>query len=182
MSRRSIARSYAAALLALAEDRKQVAEVERDLDQVADLWQQAPELRQVAENPTFSTEAQAQVVAAVLERLGVGTLVRHTLALMAQKRRLGCLAELFPAFSDLAAASTGTLHAKVTTAKPLPDAFYVRLTQMLASVAGREVVIRRRSDPALIAGVCTQIGDMVFDGSLQGRLRRLRASLLTAPE
>jgi len=37
------------------------------------------------------------------------------------------------------------------------------------------VLIEKKVDPSLIAGVVTQVGDVVYDGSLRGELTSLRA-------
>lgn len=41
-----------------------------------------------------------------------------------------------------------------------------------------KVVLDRKGDASLIAGVVTKIGDRVFDGSLRSRLETMRDSLL----
>jgi F-type H+-transporting ATPase subunit delta len=43
---------------------------------------------------------------------------------------------------------------------------------------GKRVAIIHKQDPALIAGVVTQIGDQVVDGSVRARLSSFRESLL----
>jgi F-type H+-transporting ATPase subunit delta len=39
-------------------------------------------------------------------------------------------------------------------------------------------VLVHHTDPSLIGGVVTQIGDQVFDGSVKSRLSELKAELL----
>src|ERR1700742_831031 len=48
-----------------------------------------------------------------------------------------------------------------------------RLSEQLATLVGRKVVLDRREDPALLAGVVTRIGDNTIDGSIRGRLDQL---------
>jgi F-type H+-transporting ATPase subunit delta len=45
-------------------------------------------------------------------------------------------------------------------------------------MTGKRVVVDKRTDPALVAGVVTRIGDRIFDGSLRTRLQALRDALL----
>jgi F-type H+-transporting ATPase subunit delta len=49
-----------------------------------------------------------------------------------------------------------------------------RLTQRV----GKAVQVEARVDPSIMGGVVAQIGDDVFDGSVRGRLERLRRSLI----
>jgi F-type H+-transporting ATPase subunit delta len=45
-------------------------------------------------------------------------------------------------------------------------------------MTGKRVVVERRTDPLLIGGVVTRIGDRVIDGSLRTRLQSLRDALM----
>jgi len=72
----------------------------------------------------------------------------------------------------------GLLRAEVVTAAPLSEAYYARLQQQLEKMTGRKVVIDRREDASILAGVVTRIGDTVYDGSLQTRLNELKHALL----
>jgi F-type H+-transporting ATPase subunit delta len=47
-------------------------------------------------------------------------------------------------------------------------------------MTGKRVVVDRRTDPELIAGVVTRIGDRILDGSLRTRLQSLRDALMPA--
>ncbi|MCB9667164.1 MAG: F0F1 ATP synthase subunit delta, partial [Myxococcales bacterium] len=59
-----------------------------------------------------------------------------------------------------------------------PEPYYDQLQQRLEHVTGKHVVIEKRVDPSVIAGVITRVGDRVFDGSAQGQLLQLREQLL----
>ena len=76
--------------------------------------------------------------------------------------------------------SNGESTATVTSAGPLAEQYYEQIARVLGQRTQRRVVVDRRVDPSLIAGVVTQIGDTVVDGSLKGRLRELERQLLSA--
>ena len=82
------------------------------------------------------------------------------------------------ALHELSDARKGVLRAEVTTAVPLSDGYYERLRTQLERMTGKRVVVDRRTDPQLIAGVVTRIGDRVFDGSLRSRLQSLKDALM----
>jgi F-type H+-transporting ATPase subunit delta len=44
-------------------------------------------------------------------------------------------------------------------------------------MTGRKVAIERKTDPSLLGGVVTRIGDIIYDGSLRARLGALRSTL-----
>ena len=67
---------------------------------------------------------------------------------------------------------------KPFTAARLPESYYARLEEKLQKMTGKRVVIDRRLDPSLLAGVVTRIGDWVIDGSLRARLQEMTNALL----
>jgi F-type H+-transporting ATPase subunit delta len=47
-------------------------------------------------------------------------------------------------------------------------------------MTGKTVVLERRLDPELLAGVVIKLGDQIIDGSARARLADLRSQLLSA--
>jgi F-type H+-transporting ATPase subunit delta len=100
--------------------------------------------------------------------------------LLVDRRRARALPYLAQTLRELADARKGLLRAEVTTAAPLSDTYYARLEAQLEKMTGKRVVVERRTDPTLIAGVVTRIGDRILDGSLRTRLQSLRDALMPA--
>lgn len=173
-----IGRRYGAALFELAEEQKITAKVEKDLGDFAAAWEESRDLRDVFENPKVPQAARKKVLADVLERLGASTLVKNTLSLLSDRRRMRNVPEVVAAFQAILEARTGKVRAEVTSASALPDAYYEQLQKVLAEVTGKQVIVVRKQDPSLIAGVVTRIGDQIFDGSLKNRLSELKEELL----
>jgi F-type H+-transporting ATPase subunit delta len=97
---------------------------------------------------------------------------------MVDRRRTRALPYVARWLRELADERQGLLRAEVITAAPLSDAYYGRLQSQLETMTGKRVVVDRRTDPSVIGGVVTRIGDRVFDGSLRTRLQSLRDALL----
>lgn len=60
----------------------------------------------------------------------------------------------------------------------MPEKYYVELQKVLEKVTNKKVVVVRKQDPEIIAGVITRVGDKVFDGSVRNRLTELKEQLL----
>ena len=88
------------------------------------------------------------------------------------------LPQLSTAFRSMAEDLLGRVHAEVVTATELPEAYFDQLKQRLEQVTGKRVVIERRIDKSIIAGVVARVGDQVFDGSAQHHLSQLKEELL----
>jgi F-type H+-transporting ATPase subunit delta len=174
----AVGRRYGKALLDLAREQGQLEAVLKDVGLVSDAWKESAELREIVRNPVVPKPALKAAVDAVLEKLGVSALMRNTVKLLADNGRLPELDDVLQELEQLAEAETGRVRVEVTSAKPLSDAYYDRLTEKLQRVTDRKVVLVKKEDPSLIGGVVTRVGDQVFDGSLSNRLSELRETLL----
>ena len=178
----AIGRRYAKALLDLAREQGQLDTVLRDVGALSDAWKTSEELREVVRNPVLPRPALKAVIEALMDKMGVAAMVKNTVKLLADKGRLAHLEEVLHALEEFAERETGRVRVEVTSAKPLSDAYYSRLSEKLQRVTDREVVLIKKQDPSLIGGVVTRVGDQVFDGSLSNRLSELKESLLADGE
>jgi F-type H+-transporting ATPase subunit delta len=173
-----IGRRYAKAIFDLAEEQKLTAKVEKELADFAETWESSRPLRDAFENPKVPQGARRDLLKAVLDRMGVSPILQGSLRFLADRRRMRHLPEVAAAFQELVEARTGRVRAEVTSASPLPDAYYEQLQKALSEVTGKQVILVKKQDPTLIAGIVARVGDKVFDGSLRNRLNELKEELL----
>ena len=178
----AVGRRYAKAVLDLAREQGQLDTVLKDVGSLSDAWKESAELREIVRNPVVPKPALKAAVDAVMEKLGLSTLMRNAVKLIADKGRLPQLEEVLRALEELAEAETGRVRVEVTSAKPLSEAYYNRLSEKLQRATDRQVVLVKKQDPSLIGGVVTRVGDQVFDGSISNRLSELRETLLANGE
>lgn len=178
MKTSTIGRRYGAALFEIAEEQKLTAKIETELADFVAAWESSRDLRDVFENPQVSQDVRKKVLAGVLQKIGASKLLQNTLSLLSDRRRMRHVPEVAAAFQALVEARTGKVRAEVTSASPLPDAYYEQLEKVLGEVTGKQVILVRKQDPSLIAGVVTRVGDKIFDGSLKNRLNELKEELL----
>jgi F-type H+-transporting ATPase subunit delta len=178
MSISIVARRYAQALLELGTEQHQLDRVVEEIAAIAAAWETTAELRNVIGSPLVAQRAKQAVVSDLAERIGATDTTRHALALLVDRRRMTALPYIAQTLRELADAQRGVLRAEVTTAAMLSDSYYARLQKQLEAMTGRRVVVDRRVDPSLIAGVVTRIGDRIIDGSLRTRLQSIRDAMM----
>lgn len=173
----SLARRYARAILELATEANAVEETGKQLSDFAATWSGSDELRAVFLNPDVLPEARKAILGELTQRAGLSTLTRNSVLYIADKGRIAALPLIARAYGDLAEGTSGIVRAEVTSAAPLSDAYYAQLQKTLEQVTGHKVSIDKKTDPSLIAGVVTRVGDKVYDGSIKTRLEDLQNSL-----
>ena len=178
MSISVIGRRYAKALFSLATEQGKVQEVAKGLSDFVDAYEESRELRSVFENPAFGAERRRAILADIAHAAILPELLVKTLHMLADRGRMRHVGEVSEAFQALLETSSGRVHAEITTATQLGEAYFTELQRTLQHVTGKEVTLSRKIDPSLLGGVVTRIGDQVFDGSLRHRLATLKDELL----
>jgi F-type H+-transporting ATPase subunit delta len=98
-------------------------------------------------------------------------------ALLETNQRLVLLGEIAGLYEELRADDERTLKVRVRTALPIDPAQQQQLAGALARRFDRLVTLDVHLDADLIGGAIVEAGDVVIDGSLRGKLNRLRTEL-----
>lgn len=175
----ALARRYARALLALAEEQKEVSRIQSDLLSFRDSWKASTELRELFSNPAFGMEVRKKVLDELARRMNFSPAFSRALQMLADRRRLPYIEGIADAYVAMADEKAERVNAEVISATPLSESYLEQLQKVLENVTSRKVVLKHSEDPSLIGGVITRVGDKVFDGSLRSRLNSLREQLLT---
>lgn len=172
------ARRYAKALFDLAVEAKLVDKVRADLADLAKAFESSAELRALVENPAFTPAVKKKAILAIATRMGVSPVVQNSVQLLVDRGRVGMLGVISESFDGIAERRSGRVRAEIITAAPLSDAYYSELEKALGSVTGRQVTLVKKTDPSIIGGIVTRVGDTVYDGSIANRLKDIRTQLL----
>ena len=179
MTPRTVARRYAAALFDVVSRSGDVEHAERDLRAFVDLVAGHAELGKIFDTPLVPPARKRAVAEAILRAAGgVSDHVARLVLLLADRDRIGALADVAAAFSARAMQARRVVPAEIVTAVPLADGQRAALTKALGRVTSSEVMVTTRVDPAIIGGVVARVGSVVFDGSVTRQIERLREKLL----
>ena len=174
-----VGRRYAAALIDLAEQHRATEKIGRDLSDLVASWEESAELREVFDNPSVNQAQRRAIVEALSRRMAFTPVLINTLLMLADRRRMRFLPEIAGSFHELAEERSGQIRAEVTTAAAMPESYFIELQKALCDVTGKTVILDKKQDPSLIAGVITRVGDKVFDGSVRNHLQELKEELLS---
>jgi F-type H+-transporting ATPase subunit delta len=168
---------YAGALFEAASDEGRLAQVAADLGALALALDEVPELRAFLRNPEVDAAGKADVLLEVSQ--GGDELVRNFLRLVAEKGRAGEIAQMSEELDALVARAQNRLAVELQTARELSEDEARTIVQKIEQASGREVDATRSVDPSLIGGIVLKVGSFRADGSVRGRLERLRQELVT---
>ncbi|HSH21243.1 MAG TPA: F0F1 ATP synthase subunit delta [Candidatus Caenarcaniphilales bacterium] len=173
----SSARRYAEAVFDIAQHDGTVDQWLAHLERTAALVADAGTVRRL-EDPAVPVEDRARAMIAAVGP-DVSPKLENLLRLLLRRRRLEMLPRLAREFRHLYNRRAGITEATAISAAPLTDVDVAALRHRLEQLAGGRVELTLMTDPSLIGGVQVRLGDRLIDGSVRGRLERLRSRLAT---
>jgi F-type H+-transporting ATPase subunit delta len=175
----AFAARYARAFADVVLDTKlDTADVEQQLTDFAATFAASKDLREVLLNPSIPTAKRVSVLDKVNSRIGCGPKVRNFLAVLISHERLAALSEVIEEFRLEMNRRLSISDAEVVTARLLQDQERAKLEREVAELAGTRVNATFRQDKSLIGGAIVRIGSTIYDGSVRGRLERLKERLV----
>lgn len=173
--RSSTARRYAEAVFEIAE---RDGTVELWLSQLSDIAQAVtrPEVVRRLEDPHVPIEARAQALHDVAGKDMLPQMA-NLLGLVLRRRRVDSMPHIAREFKRLYNRRAGIVEAAATSAMELDQQEIAALTTRLEKMTGKKIELDTSVDPRILGGIQVRIGDTLYDGSVRGRLERLRARL-----
>ncbi len=175
----AVAQVYARSLYELAEQaggQEKILQVAAELEQICEQARQSQEFREFLSSPIIEPQRRRDALYRILNGRVTDLTLRFLLVLNA-KGRLSHLERIAEAFDQLVHAAFGRVEVDVYTAEPLTDALRDSLKKRIGSALGKEAVLYGYTDPSMIGGLKLRIGDQLIDGSVAGKLRRMRQVL-----
>jgi F-type H+-transporting ATPase subunit delta len=177
MRDRKLATRYARALLgALATPAEQDL-ADEFLTAVAKSMTSNAELRGFFLDPARPAETKKALLADLCASRNVPDRVKTFLDMIVDNGRLANLPSIAEVLHLEREAGQGMVSARLTTAAPLTPELRSRAASALERLSGRKVNLTVEVDPGLLGGAVTQVGSMVYDGSLKTQLARLRRTM-----
>jgi F-type H+-transporting ATPase subunit delta len=134
-------------------------------------------LRTVLASPVVAKARKRTIVRRISEALGLSRIITNFLLVLTDHGRAGALTETIHSFELLLDERLGFVHADVRSAFELTPAQQEALSRELTGLAGKQVRIKFVADPDLIGGVTARLGSKLYDGSVRGRLAKMRDTL-----
>jgi F-type H+-transporting ATPase subunit delta len=176
----TIAERYGRAIFDLGIETSTLPTLVEDVHKLAEVYLGSTELQKIMNNPLIPEMERLGAMNEIADRLRLSPLGKNAAGLLVRRKRAFALPAIAAELDRLSDEKAGIARALVISAERLPDAYEQRLAQELAAMTGKKVVLERKQDPDLLAGLVVRIGDQVIDGSAKAKLAELASQLLSA--
>jgi F-type H+-transporting ATPase subunit delta len=141
-------------------------------------WDGSTELRSTFENPAISATQKIAILDKLNAKLGLQKELRNLIAVLIHNDRIAHVKEVAEAYRAELEERQGIRQAEITTARELPEDERATLLVGVGKLAGAKIQPTFKLDKSILGGTVVRIGSTVYDGSVRGRLERLKEVLV----
>jgi F-type H+-transporting ATPase subunit delta len=175
--RDTAARRYAEAAFEVALRDDTVATWRADLDDAASIAADET-VGHLLANPAVALETRTEMADSIFGKT-ISRPALNLIGLMLRRGRIEQLPRVAAEFRRLDNARQGITMTTATSAAPLTPDEVRALTERMEQFTGGSVELDLQVDPSLLGGLVVRVGDRLIDGSVRGRLERLRNQLVS---
>ena len=173
----SASNRYALALFELAQEELQLDRIEKEAEEFRKLINKNHDINFLVKNPLIGKKEQATSIKKILQISDFSKLFQNFIQLIANKRRLFFIEKILDSFENLKINKKGEIKANLISSKELSGKELDNFKKELAMSLKSKIIFKYKYDPSLLGGLIVQIGSVMVDTSLKGKLRRLKETM-----
>ena len=172
-----VAKRYAKALFASADELNILDKIEQDFIQFIDLAEQSEDFNALISNPLINDK---DTLAAIQEifKSNLQDLTNNFLGLLAEKKRIDFLPQIAEEFRLMLLIHANKVEGELTSAAKLGADQVVRIKENVEHMTGKEVLLTEKVDKTVLGGFVVNIEGWVLDNSIRYQLSKLRERLI----
>jgi len=134
-------------------------------------------LREVWDAPSIPAEQKRGVLDAIVAREKISRPVRNFIAVLIDHHRINFLHSIVKQFEQELNQRMGFSEAEIISARELSEPERRTLETQVEKLTSRKVRARYAQDRAILGGAVVRVGSTIYDGSVRGRLERIRQAI-----
>lgn len=158
--------------------RLDAAALDRQFQDFLATWDGSKELRDLFTNPAVPAAQKIAILDKLNAKMGLQRELRNLIAVLIHNDRIGEVHEVYTAWRAEMQERLGVRQVDIVTARELSSKEREDLVAGVGKLAGSRIEPTFKLDPAIIGGTVVRIGSTVYDGSVRGRLERLKEALI----
>jgi F-type H+-transporting ATPase subunit delta len=153
------------------------AAIDRQFSDFLATWDGSAELRTFFVNPAVPAAQKVAILDKLNAKLGMQKELRNLVAVLINNDRVAQVSEVAAAYRRILQERMGIHPAEIVTAREMDKEERDALVAEVAKLAGGKVDASFTLDKTILGGAVVRIGSTVYDGSVKGRLERLKETL-----
>jgi F-type H+-transporting ATPase subunit delta len=160
------------------QEKLDTAAIDRQFNDFLATWDGSAELRELFVNPAVAAAQKIAVLDKMNVRLGLMKELRNLLAVLIKNDRIHDVRDVAAAYRAELQERQGVRSVEIVTARELSEQDRAGLVAGVGKLAGAKIQPSFKLDKSILGGTVVRIGSTVYDGSVRGRLERLKEALI----
>lgn len=167
---------YSEAVFELAKETGTADKIKEELDALAKVFEDAPELGKFLSAPTVTLEEKlAFIEKNFKERLS--ETAYNLLCVVTENGRAALIPAIAEDYRNRWYEMKNIAEVRVTTSVPLGDVLRTKLRSKLEAVTKKTVILTESVDPSIMGGIVINYGNTMMDGSVKSKLEAVQKQI-----
>lgn len=179
MSETVVAKRYADALFQLASEKNKAEKLVAELKLVKEVFEHDKKTLNFLNHPRVSLQDKIKLIDDAFKTNDKD--VVNTLKILIERHRINQIATIVDEFVHLYNEANGVAAVTVYSVRALTDEEKAQLQASFKTQFNKKsLTIENEIDPSLIGGIRIRVGNTIYDGSISGKLHRMKQSIVSA--
>ncbi|MEI3607765.1 F0F1 ATP synthase subunit delta [Pseudogracilibacillus sp. SE30717A] len=179
MSEAVVAKRYADALFQLSSEKNSVDKLVAELPVVKEVFQNDKKIGDFLNHPRISNDEKMKLIDEAFKQCDRDVI--NMLKILVERHRINALSEVVDAFIEQYNEANGIADATVYSVRALSEEEQAKVESSLkAELNKKSVSINNIVDPSLLGGLRIRIGNTIYDGSISGKLNRIKHQIASS--
>jgi F-type H+-transporting ATPase subunit delta len=170
---------YAKALFELAEERKILDSVKKDMDLYGECIAESKEFNVFLESPLIKVSEKSRLVDELFKD-NVEKLSLDFLHLLVKNKREAYLSQICQNYIDEYKSKLGIKEANIFTANTLSEEYRKQILEFISKKLKLNIELKSIVDPSMIGGFVLRIEDQQINASIKSQLKKIKRELINS--
>ena len=168
---------YSLALFELAQETKCLEEVETQCNFFINLIKECTDFHSLIKDPTNKIEDLVNVINSLSDRYKINRLLTKFINYLIFKRRFFYIESILKDFIETCSKKRGEIKAELSSAKDLNVEEINSIKDELNNNFKSKIKLEFKHDPNLIGGLKLKVGSVMFDASIENKLKKIENNM-----
>jgi len=179
MSEAVVAKRYADALFQLATEKNNIDKLISELEVVKEVFEGDKKVSDFLNHPRIKSDDKMKLIDEAFKSCEKDVI--NTLKILVERHRIGAISLVVDALIDQYNEAKGIARATVYSARALSDEEKDKIEASLKSqLHKKNVSINNIVEPSVLGGLRIRVGNTIYDGSISGKLNRIKHNIGSA--
>lgn len=173
MIRKSIARTYARALIKSAKSDAELKGFKDQLKEVADIISSSSELEEMLTKPILSVEKRKNLLESIINKVNCHKIIGNLLMALLSNYRLNHLKLIIQIINDEIDSKEGIIRGEFVSANKVDEVLIKKAETELSKILNKKIILNPVIKKEIIGGAIIKIGSIEIDGSILRRINSI---------